>query len=70
VTVGRSPLPATVVWVKRGATLTAKTSPPDPGLSEFLRNPFTPEDLVTVERETWGAPLNFSYIHRRSRCWP
>jgi len=35
-----------LVWIKRGATLTAKTSPPDPLFPEFLRTPFTPEDLL------------------------
>jgi hypothetical protein len=35
-----------LVWVKRGATLTADTSPPDPLFPEFLRTPFTPEDLL------------------------
>ena len=63
------PLRLTVLWIERGATLTAKTSPPDTDLSDFLRNPFTPEDLVMVESETWGAWMGPTKIHRRSHCY-
>ena len=56
VAVDGTPIPLTVLSVDRGATLTAQTSPPDTDLSDFLRNPFTPEDLVMVESETWGVP--------------
>jgi hypothetical protein len=42
-----------MVWVRRGATLTAKTSPPDPSLAGFLRSPFTPEDLLD-QGEPWS----------------
>jgi hypothetical protein len=69
VAVDGTPIPLTVLSVERGATLTAKTSPPDTDLSDFLRNPFTPEDLVTVESETWGVRMGISYIHRRSHCY-
>jgi hypothetical protein len=68
VTVDGTPIPVTVLSIERGATLTAQTSPPDTDLSDFLRNPFTPEDLVTVESETWGVRMGISMIHRRSRC--
>jgi hypothetical protein len=68
VTLDGSPIPVTVLSIERGATLTAQTSPPDTDLSDFLRNPFTPEDLVTVESETWGVRMGISMIHRRSRC--
>lgn len=68
VTVDGTPIPVTVLSVERGATLTAQTSPPDTDLSDFLRNPFTPEDLITVESETWGVRMRISMIHRRSRC--
>jgi hypothetical protein len=69
VTLDATPLPVTVLWLERGSTLTAKTSPPDAGLSDFLRNPFTPEDLVTVESESWGVPMTMSMIHRRTHCY-
>jgi hypothetical protein len=68
VAVDGTPIPVTVLSVERGAPLTAKTSPPDTDLSDFLRNPFTPEDLVMVESETWGVPLNISLFHRNSKC--
>jgi hypothetical protein len=68
VAVDGTPIPLTVLSVDHGATLTAETSPPDTDLSDFLRNPFTPEDLVEVESETWGVPMNISLFHRSSRC--
>ena len=69
VAVDGTPLRLTVLWVECGATLIARTSPPNDGLSDFLRNPFTPEDLVAVESDTWGVPMNTTKIHRRSHCY-
>jgi hypothetical protein len=69
VTSDAAPRPVTVVWLEGGATLTAKTSPPDTGLSDFLRSPFTAEDLVKVEGQSWGAHPNMSRIHHNSKCY-
>jgi hypothetical protein len=69
VPVDGAPLPVTVVWLECGTTLNAKTSPPEAGLSDFLRNPFTPEDLVAVDSESWGVHPNMSRLHRRTHCY-
>jgi hypothetical protein len=69
VAIDGAPFPVTLTWLERGATLTARTSPPDAGVSDFLRNPFTPEDLVAVSSESWGVNPTMSKLHYRSKCY-
>jgi hypothetical protein len=68
VPVDGAPLPVTVLRVQSGALLTAHTSPPDPDLSDFLRNPFRSEDLVAVESDSWGEGIHISKLHVRTKC--